>query len=181
MLRGSRVLRSEVWHMGSRDYGTRGVPSCPIRRSSRTAAERVASNARIAAAREVCEPWKSIAQREGISVKQARRGRDEHLASAAASPEPLPPLEVGALVERAIRVQLLALDHLERLARTGPNDSAQVGAATGLSSVGVTLVALLARLGSSAPRWMSGSRMSCGCSPGRSSSSPRSMGCPVRP
>jgi hypothetical protein len=119
--------------------------STPTRRPARLpAVERRARNARIAEARESGEAWKPIADREGLSVKQARRARDEHLATAT---EALPPMSVAALVERAVRAQVLALDCLEAKTRSADNDSARVGAAKNLSTVGIALVDLLAKLG----------------------------------
>lgn len=107
------------------------------------AADRVARNARIAQARATGEPWAAIAEREGLSRKHARRCRDEHLRTSAAPK----PLDADALVERVLRGHLVALDRLEALALNADNSSAQVGAARSLSSVGVSLVGLLARLG----------------------------------
>jgi hypothetical protein len=109
-----------------------------------TTAERAARNARIAEARAAGEPWATIAEREGLSVKQARRCRDEHLRTAGAPP---PSLDADALVERVLRGHLVALDRLEALAADADADSARVGAARSLSTVGVNLIGLLARLG----------------------------------
>lgn len=63
----------------------------------------------------------AVAEREGLSVKQARRAPDEHLATAT----DVVPLDVGALFERAVRTELLALDRLEVLARSADNSSAR--------------------------------------------------------
>lgn len=121
-----------------------GCPQqAPTRRHrSLTAAERAARNARIAEAREEGQPWTPIAAREGLSIKQARRARDEHLRTASPSS-----LDADALVERDLRGHLVALHRLETLAAEADNDSAMVRAARSLSTVGVSLIGLLTRLG----------------------------------
>jgi len=112
------------------------------------AVERAERNRRIAEERAAGASYEALAERYGLSARHVRRAEIAGMRRAA-----LPAvtggdgLDPAALVERVVGAHVLALDRLEALARRADNSSAQVGACRSLSTVGLGLVALLARLG----------------------------------
>lgn len=107
--------------------------------------DREARNARIAAARAVDEGWDTIAAREGISVRQAARARDEHLRLAAETDA----LDVDPerVFGRILAAHETALCALEVLVAGADNDSARVGAARALCGVATSWLGVLERAG----------------------------------
>ncbi len=111
------------------------------------AAERAERNRRIAESKAAGATWPEVAERCGVSEKTARRAAAEHAAVGVTRRDLDAGVDAEALVERVVRVHVLALDRLERLSAWADNDSARVGAARSLSTVSVALLDVLARLG----------------------------------
>lgn len=122
------------------------TPSRPL-----DAVERAARNGRIAQARAAGEPWAPIAEREGISIKQARRGMQRHLSApvvrAAAPARRLADVETEALITRIIAAQEQALGAALALMATGENGSVKIGAARTALTAGSMLLSTLQRVG----------------------------------
>lgn len=117
----------------------------PSRRLS--AAERVERNRQIAEARLAGERWAPIAARHGLSVKQARRCAEEHLATVQDALADLRDVDVDRLMLRIIESHDRALRTATVLLITADNDNARVGAARTVAMVGTSLQVVLLRSG----------------------------------
>jgi hypothetical protein len=109
------------------------------------AAERAERNRRIAEERARGEPWAVIAARHGLTERQARRAREEHLRSAV-SVAPLD-LDPNAVLAEAVVVHREVLADLALLGREADNDSARVGALRARAETSRRLLELLADAG----------------------------------
>ena len=101
-----------------------------------SSSQRAQRNQRIAFARAEGQGWREIAEREGLSVRQAARAAEEHRSVAAfrrvaAAPE----VDPGALLREVIDGHRAAAERLEALSLEGDNDSARVGAASARARV----------------------------------------------
>jgi hypothetical protein len=112
--------------------------------------ERIERNARIAENRAAGEPWATIAAREGLSVRSARRAAERHLRT------PGPPLSrPGRLVDinpepllaKIVATQEHAMTASLILMVGGESGSVRVGAARTAVGAASALLATLARLG----------------------------------
>lgn len=107
--------------------------------------DREARNARIAAARANGEGWDAIAAREGVSVRQAARAREEHLRLAAETD--VLDVDPERVLGRILAAHETALAALEALVSAADNDSARVGAARALCGVATSWMGVLERAG----------------------------------
>ena len=106
-------------------------------------------NRRIAADRASGLTWPVIAERHGLSVRQARRAAAAARAISVEErgPEVAEKLDPLAILTQITRSQLRALDSLAELAAEADNDAARVGACRALGSIGSDLRSSLHALG----------------------------------
>lgn len=109
---------------------------------SRSASAIADRNRQIAAARAAGEPWRGIAERFGISERQATRAAAEAARYSAATLERDP----EAVADQVLRAHLRSLERLEDLAGSR-NGSVAVGAARALPGAAASLLAVAERLG----------------------------------
>jgi hypothetical protein len=100
-------------------------------------ADRVQRDRRIAAARATGESLATIARREGVSERQARRSASAGLRDCV---DGLGDVDVATILVNVIRTQGQALGRLAELAEEADNASAMVGAARGTAVVGSALI-----------------------------------------
>lgn len=112
-----------------------------------TAAERAERNRRIAEARAAGADWKSIAAREGVSVRTAQRLADDHLRSEAAQPQQLAEINAESILAGTIDAQQRALSNALVLMVTGENGGVRVGATRTVATLATALQASLFRVG----------------------------------
>lgn len=106
-------------------------------------ADRRARNRAIADARDGGMKWREVAERFGLSERQARRAYMEHLAEAGQ----LIDVEPAEALRQALNVHVWALDELRQLAANADNSSAAVGAVRSRVTVSHQLIDLLVRAG----------------------------------
>ena len=113
------------------------------RRGARlTSTQRAARNRQIAVERAAGEPWDVIAARHGISERQARRGRIEHIRSGAALDA-----DPNDVLREAVAIHRDVLQGLAAVGIRADNSAAQVGALRARATTALQLVHLLAWAG----------------------------------
>lgn len=116
------------------------------RRGARlTSTQRAARNRQIAVERAAGEPWDVIAARHGISERQARRGRIEHIRSGASSAAL--DADPNDVLREAVAIHRDVLQGLAAVGIRADNSAAQVGALRARATTALQLVHLLAWAG----------------------------------
>lgn len=107
--------------------------------------ERALRNKQIATQRACGDTWAEIAARHGISERQARRSRTEHITSGG----PVAWLEAdpNEVLREAVDIHREVLSSLAAAASAADNSAAQVGALRARATTALQLVNLLAQAG----------------------------------
>lgn len=110
------------------------------------AVERAERNRRVFEARERGEAWRVIAEREGISLRQAYRCEAAHR-EVGGGVLVADRINVDAAVHRVVESHIRALAEAEQMCRAADNSNARVGALRSVATIGSSLLSVLGRLG----------------------------------